>query len=123
MYRGLGMMVIAVAVLAGGCKHLDTKKCSTKDKAAKLKAYLQEQKTMLEERLKKSNEVIEQTAGYDNEQLLASLEKIPADKLRTKALKPLSDMAQNIHMNLNTKRNIELLEQSLVDINSQLEKL
>ena len=91
------------------------------DKVQTLKAYLCEQKALLETRIKAAKDVMKSTEGFDLEGLKESIDKIPVEKLKMKKLEPLNELARRVVMRQDASKSLVVLEKNMGKIQEQID--
>jgi hypothetical protein len=91
-----------------------------KDKISVLIKYLTEQYEMLMQRLVKAEETVKETEGFDVPELKERFDKIPQEKLNSKKLSALNDVAQRVLMRTEAEKTIGVLKDNIDKILDQI---
>ena len=80
-----------------------------------------EQKAFLETRLKAGEDVMKSTEGYELEGLKEELQKIPVEKMKSKKLQALSEVARRVIMRKDAEKSLVDLKESMVELQKQID--
>ena len=102
----------------------EVKQVIKKEKIPDLLTYLREQKDYFATRVKKNNEVLEQTEHVDIDKLKGEFVKLPLDsKPKMAKLKGLDQLAEQYHMKSSALKNGKVLQDGLDKIQEQIDFL
>lgn len=94
-----------------------------KDKKETLLKYLNEQKALLTDRKQKAEDVIKQTDGFNLEGMKEAIQILPLDKIRSKKLQELNEVAKCVLMANDAQKNLVVIEQNISKIQKQIDFL